>query len=371
MNNESIDRSYFHRGGGRSSDRRRKAAAKHRRMAVVEKRRTSVVEQRWLSSGAKRWLSSGAGRTAVAEQRQTSTLTEGYVCVSNIRVIFYFILCQKRTRQNDEDCVDGFFGLSVALWCRFVFNKIKIRRKIDLVRLLQLQAAAKPRFMFNRWPRDAPPAHFLTKIESFSLLSEYRVSKYESKVFEVDGYKWRLVIYPNGGEGQIKGNNVSVYLAMADTSSLPVDWELYADFTIFLYDQFSDNYLCFRGNVRRFHATKSKWGFPKFMSKKSLRDQSSGYLVKDNIVLGAEVFVMKKQRIVESVTVLKPMYTRLRDWKIVEFSKLEVSHWFTYSSTCCGQSAFISLAKLRDPENGFLVDDCCNVQVEIFVQLIA
>ncbi|XP_012839525.1 PREDICTED: uncharacterized protein LOC105959911 [Erythranthe guttata] len=67
---------YFHRGGGRSSDRRRKAAAKHRRMAVVEKRRTSVVEQRWLSSGAKRWLSSGAGRTAVAEQRQTSTLTE-------------------------------------------------------------------------------------------------------------------------------------------------------------------------------------------------------------------------------------------------------------------------------------------------------
>ncbi|KAL9154919.1 hypothetical protein ABFS82_10G148500 [Erythranthe guttata] len=293
--------------------------------------------------------------------------------------------------------------------------------------------------------RDAPPAHFLTKIESFSLLSEYRVSKYESKVFEVDGYKWRLVIYPNGGEGQIKGNNVSVYLAMADTSSLPVDWELYADFTIFLYDQFSDNYLCFRGNVRRFHATKSKWGFPKFMSKKSLRDQSSGYLVKDNIVLGAEVFVMKKQRIVESVTVLKPMYTRLRDWKIVEFSKLEgvwvseefnmrdvewklklypngdldsngdlsskgnavsmslvcvsaekftvhqkvkaefhmrlkgrfdhdsgkLSHWFTYSSTCCGQSAFISLAKLRDPENGFLVDDCCNVQVEIFVQLIA
>ncbi|EYU18706.1 hypothetical protein MIMGU_mgv1a018235mg [Erythranthe guttata] len=117
-------------------------------------------------------------------------------------------------------------------------------------------------------------------------------------VLPVDDEGLRLVIYPYG-EG--RGNHhVSVYLALAETNSLPVDWEFNAIFTIFLYNQISDKYLCF--------------------------SETNGYLVDDTLVLGAEVFVLKtqRQRVVERVTILEPpTYKHTHDWKITEFSKLK------------------------------------------------
>ncbi|KAL7097608.1 hypothetical protein ACP275_10G155500 [Erythranthe tilingii] len=291
--------------------------------------------------------------------------------------------------------------------------------------------------------RDASPAHFLTKIESFSLFPKHWIVKYETCEFEAGGYKWRLIIYPSGRPYSPSGY-ISVYLSLAETSSLPVDWEFNAIFTIFLYNQISDNYLCFRGNERRFNKIKFEWGFPKFINKKSLKDELSGYLVDDNFVLGAEVFVLKTQRVIECVTLLKPpsIDLRTRDWKISEFSKLEnawisdeftmsgfnwkmelypkgdfsskdravtiylvcvsagnfdarqkvktefytrlkgksvattiydvgkLSHWFTSSNATCWTS-FISLSELHNPKNGFLVDDCFNLQVEICVQVLS
>ncbi|KAI3459809.1 hypothetical protein Pfo_016472 [Paulownia fortunei] len=171
--------------------------------------------------------------------------------------------------------------------------------------------------------RDASPAHFLIKIESFSLLSEYGIQKYESKEFVAGDYKWKLIIYPDGHESENDGKHISVYLAMVGTSSLPVDWEVNAIFSFFLFNQISDKYLCFRGKVRRFHAMKPKWGFSKLISKKSLTDQSNGYLVDDNCVFGAEVFVNERQRVIECVSLLKVSVPYKRDWKISKFSKLE------------------------------------------------
>ncbi|KAL7097931.1 hypothetical protein ACP275_10G173900 [Erythranthe tilingii] len=171
--------------------------------------------------------------------------------------------------------------------------------------------------------REVSPTHFLTKIESFSLFFDYGIDKYETKEFEAGDYKWRLIIYPNGKKKD--DNYVSVYLAMVETNSLPLDWEFNAIFSIFLYNQISDNYLCFRVNgARRFNTTKFNWGFPKFISKESLRDESNGYLVDDNFILGAEVFVLKRQRVIENVTLLKPtIYQHTHEWKIVDFSKLK------------------------------------------------
>ncbi|KAL9154723.1 hypothetical protein ABFS82_10G134800 [Erythranthe guttata] len=296
--------------------------------------------------------------------------------------------------------------------------------------------------------RDFSPTHFMTKIESFSLLSVYDIEKYETREFEAGDYKWRLVIYPNVHcQNKEKRNHISVYLAMVDTSSLPVNWEFNAIFTIFLYNQILDNYLCVRvngTNGRRFNNAKSIWGFPKFISKKILGDESSGYIINDNIVLGAEVFVLKTPRVIESVNLFHPasQYPQKREWKIHEFSKLKAdilfseiftigdinwqmklypngadpsskggSHlsiflacvdsdrfdarkkvktefyirlkcrgdfhhsekfsvWFTSSVKDWGKHKFISLAALRDPRYGYLVDDCLTIEVEILVQLV-
>lgn len=41
--------------------------------------------------------------------------------------------------------------------------------------------------------RDLPPAHYIFKIENFSLLSNTKVDNFESSDFEVEGYKWCVV----------------------------------------------------------------------------------------------------------------------------------------------------------------------------------
>ncbi|KAI3459822.1 hypothetical protein Pfo_016485 [Paulownia fortunei] len=286
---------------------------------------------------------------------------------------------------------------------------------------------------FTMETRDASPAHFLIKIESFSLLSEYGIQKYESREFVAGDYKWRLIIYPDGQESENDDKHISVYLAMAGTSSLPVDWEVNAIFSFFLLNQISDKYLCFRGKMRRFHAMIPKWGFSKLISKKSLTDQSNGYLVDDNCVFGAEVFVNKSQRVIECVS-LKITVPYKRDWKISKFSELEdvwtseefsvgghqwkielypngngsekgrsvsmylecvdsksfaahekvkadfhlriknklhkFSHWFTSSECDWGLPAFIPIADMRNPSKGFIVDDCCFLEIEISVQAV-
>ncbi|KAG5596718.1 hypothetical protein H5410_037950 [Solanum commersonii] len=42
--------------------------------------------------------------------------------------------------------------------------------------------------------RDASPRHYLLKIESFSLLSESGIDKFESNEFEAGGHKWDKLI---------------------------------------------------------------------------------------------------------------------------------------------------------------------------------
>lgn len=83
------------------------------------------------------------------------------------------------------------------------------------------------------------------------------MEKYDSNIFEVEGYKWlhlyivalrilntimsvcfsgrRLTIYPEGYiYGQENSNNhISPYLAIAETHSLPPAWEFYVNFKFF------------------------------------------------------------------------------------------------------------------------------------------
>ncbi|EYU41019.1 hypothetical protein MIMGU_mgv1a021157mg, partial [Erythranthe guttata] len=175
--------------------------------------------------------------------------------------------------------------------------------------------------------REATPAHFLIKIESFSLLEKCGIDKYETKVFAAGEYNWRLIIYPNGDNTVGEDcDYVSVHLAMADTSSiLPANFEVNVVFSIFLFDQISDNYLPSLGITRRFHGMKSEWGFSKFISKEILLDPSNGYLVDDKCVFGAEVFVIKKEAVTECLYLKDVDIPYKHDFKISNFSKLQAA----------------------------------------------
>ncbi|KAL8048886.1 hypothetical protein ABFX02_07G096300 [Erythranthe guttata] len=277
--------------------------------------------------------------------------------------------------------------------------------------------------------REAPPAHFMFKIESFSMSELCGIDKFETAEFAAGEYNWRLIIYPNGDNivGKDSGY-VSVYLAMADKSSLPVD--VNAIFSIFLYNHISGKYLNSLGRTRRFRGMKSRWGFSKFISKESLKDPSNGYVVDDNCVFGAEVFVVKREAVTQCFSLKYADIPYKRDWKIPNFSKLE-EHWRSEEFTAGGQkwnillypngiqsgagshvslylqrlgservqvsysiciknqvsdqhikksetdrlfitidnawgwSKFMEIATMIDPEKGFIVNDSCLINVEI------
>ncbi|KAL3641562.1 hypothetical protein CASFOL_012377 [Castilleja foliolosa] len=294
--------------------------------------------------------------------------------------------------------------------------------------------------------REASPAHFLIKIDSFSLLQKHGIQKLETMEFKSGEYKWRLVIYPNGhgtGKDDKAADYVSVYLAITNTTALPSNWEVNATYSICVFNHVSDKYCYSLGRARRFHALNQEWGFNKFISKKDLTDPSNGYIVDDKCVFGAEVFVNENKAVAECMF-LKSVDKELpykREFKISNFSTLKEEwssekftfgghewfikaypngreeqtgrslsiylipvfpvnsasskrvrlcftirikdqsndhkhhqwtlsdYWFSASKReGYGWPSFIWLSCLNDPKKGFIVKDCCIIEIELALQ---
>ncbi|KAH9753443.1 TRAF-like family protein [Citrus sinensis] len=163
-----------------------------------------------------------------------------------------------------------------------------------------------------------PPAHFLLKIEAFSSLVENDVENYKSLEFDAGGYKWKLVVYPNGNKNENVKDHISIYLAMVDTSSLGLGWEVYVIFRLFVLDQKKDEFLILQdamGKQRRFHGLKLEWGFDQFIPLEEFINASNGYLMGDTCVFGAEVFCLSMKKLTSASN-----YKHV--WKIKNFSKL-------------------------------------------------
>ncbi|KAL3641547.1 hypothetical protein CASFOL_012362 [Castilleja foliolosa] len=292
--------------------------------------------------------------------------------------------------------------------------------------------------------REASPAHYLVKIDSFSLHDQRGINKIETTEFTAGNYKWRLVIHPNGHgtERDVDQGYVSVYLAIAAGSDdLPSNWEVNATFSICLFNHFSGNYIYSLGRARRFHALKQEWGFMKFISMKDLTDPSNGYIVNDKCVFGAEVFVNENKAVIECMS-LKSVdtYSYKQEFKVTNFSSLKEkwiseeftagghkwtidvylngngenigrclsiylrhvvsiesvrpcftirlknqssddrhphhhekssSNWFTATNSTFGWTSFIELSSLKDPNRGFIVNDCCVIEVELALQAMS
>ncbi|KAJ4827118.1 hypothetical protein Tsubulata_002463 [Turnera subulata] len=171
--------------------------------------------------------------------------------------------------------------------------------------------------------RKAPPMHYTVKIESFSLLLESGLEKYETDHFESGGHKWKLVLHP--GKDTEEDGQVSLYLAVADPDNISAGWVVKAQINFFVFDQIRDQYLIIPGNngiERRFQKMKTEWGLKKFISHKALRDMSNGYLVEDCCVFGVEVFVNGSPSKGESLSFVKNPRWALHTWNVNKFSTL-------------------------------------------------
>ncbi|KAK3441945.1 hypothetical protein EUGRSUZ_B02207, partial [Eucalyptus grandis] len=171
-------------------------------------------------------------------------------------------------------------------------------------------------------------AQYVVKIQSYSSLLKNSVDKYESGVFQAGGYKWKLVLYPNGNKSKNVEEHVSLYLSIVETSSLPSGWGVHALVRFFLRDQDKDNDLIIQDAMRKewhFHRTKLECGLDQFIPLKTLNDVQNGYLVDDTCVFGAEVSVTREKSTGqgENLLMIKDAISQKHTWKVDNFSKLD------------------------------------------------
>ncbi|KAH7565353.1 hypothetical protein JRO89_XS09G0193200 [Xanthoceras sorbifolium] len=136
--------------------------------------------------------------------------------------------------------------------------------------------------------RNAPPSHYLIKIESFSILKA-SIKTCISDEFDAGGYKWNVLLCPDGN-GRGKGNCISIFLEVP-RSSIPADTKLFLKYILRVKDQKNGKHIYTEGN-ELFASNKAVLGLPEFLSLAKLRDPKMGYLVDDTLIIEAEVTLL-------------------------------------------------------------------------------
>ncbi|KAG8645875.1 hypothetical protein MANES_10G103300v8, partial [Manihot esculenta] len=184
----------------------------------------------------------------------------------------------------------------------------------------------------SRSLRDAPPANYTLKIESFSQLSSMliddKTDKYESQDFEACGYKWKLVLYPYGNLKRGVNDHISLYLAMEEAKEIYPGSQVDVILKFFVYDHIRDKFLTIQyDRTCRYHSLKTENGFDKLISLELFNDSSNGYLVDDCCLFGVEVNVINNEGKGEKISIIKEPKNGTFTWKIENFSAIQESRY--------------------------------------------
>lgn len=125
------------------------------------------------------------------------------------------------------------------------------------------------------------------KITEFSKLK----NEVYSKEFTVQGYKWKLVLYPTGDYGQ-NGQSISVFLESVDAKGFDRQKRVGAKFIISVKNQISDKHHKRSSTAQWYSATSYSWGWPSFMTYGDFNDPKNGFLIEDSCIVEAEVSVV-------------------------------------------------------------------------------
>ncbi|OMO72288.1 TRAF-like family protein [Corchorus olitorius] len=186
------------------------------------------------------------------------------------------------------------------------------------------------------WRKEAP-VHYTLEMESLpflsKILSKTGLDTYESTVFEACGYKWRLILYPEGDKQRNGDDHISLYLRIEDHfQNLEPGWEVDALLTFFLFNYNKDQFMSIQGGrLNRFNAIQKEWGFSQLLPLAEFIDTSKGYLMgnEGKCKFGVEVFLIKNQGKGECFFVRDNPSKNPYSWTIENFSKLPESGHFS------------------------------------------
>ncbi|KAL9262726.1 TNF receptor-associated factor homolog 1b-like protein [Drosera capensis] len=123
------------------------------------------------------------------------------------------------------------------------------------------------------------------KIENFSQLNKREL---RGDAFEIGGYKWYILIYPQGCD---VCNHLSLFLCVADHEKLLPGWSHFAQFTIAVVNK-DPKKSKYSDTLHRFWKKEHDWGWKKFMELSKLSD---GFLDGDTLIIRAQVQVIREK----------------------------------------------------------------------------
>ncbi|XP_026449795.1 TNF receptor-associated factor homolog 1a-like [Papaver somniferum] len=126
---------------------------------------------------------------------------------------------------------------------------------------------------------------FTWKIDNFSQISKREL---RSNAFEVGGYKWYILIYPQGCD---VCNHLSLFLCVANHDKLLPGWSHFAQFTIAVVNK-DPKKSKYSDTLHRFWKKEHDWGWKKFMELTKVMD---GFVVNDTLVIKAQVQVIREK----------------------------------------------------------------------------
>ncbi|KDO41751.1 hypothetical protein CISIN_1g001172mg [Citrus sinensis] len=133
------------------------------------------------------------------------------------------------------------------------------------------------------WPKPSELyGKYTWRIEKFSQISKREL---RSNAFEVGGYKWYILIYPQGCD---VCNHLSLFLCVANHDKLLPGWSHFAQFTIAVVNR-DPKKSKYSDTLHRFWKKEHDWGWKKFME---LSKVSDGFKDGDTLIIKAQVQVI-------------------------------------------------------------------------------
>lgn len=123
------------------------------------------------------------------------------------------------------------------------------------------------------------------KIDKFSQINKREL---RSNAFEVGGYKWYILIYPQGCD---VCNHLSLFLCVANHDKLLPGWSHFAQFTIAVVNK-DPKKSKYSDTLHRFWKKEHDWGWKKFMELTKVLD---GFVDADTLIIKAQVQVIRER----------------------------------------------------------------------------
>ncbi|GAM25937.1 hypothetical protein SAMD00019534_091120 [Acytostelium subglobosum LB1] len=133
------------------------------------------------------------------------------------------------------------------------------------------------------------PCNFSYDITNFSTLEK----SFYSPTFTLNSTNWRFYVFPKGNSAQ---NFFSLYLDFVDPKTFPKRRQ-YICFVLSIINKLNPSKSERKYSFHTFCYSSINWGFKKFMSLDTLRDENSGFIENDTISVNVTIHFMSQSNL--------------------------------------------------------------------------